>query len=257
MIKKTGTIILILFAFSLFIPINSFASKLDDLIKKGNELYQKAQYKEAVKFYKQVLNKGYESSGLYYNLGNAYYKEGKLGYAILNYEKGLKLNPNNDDLNYNLKIAQAHTIDKIKEVPQIFIVRWWNIFLTALTVNGWAAVVIGFYILFLVFIGAYFLSRKRKIIKFAFYFGGLDLIVLIFSISLLIARINYDANNEFGILLKPVVTVKQSPDLKSDNAFVIHEGVKFKVEDQLNNWTKIQLSDGKIGWLPRNTFGAI
>ena len=93
--------------------------------------------------------------------------------------------------------------------------------------------------------------------KFAFIFGTLNIFVLILSVVLFFSSLSRESSTDYGILLTSVVTAKISPDAQSNDAFVIHEGIKFKIEDEVNNWVKIKLSDGKIGWVPSNTFEVI
>ena len=94
----------------LFVFVNLFAQSSDELMKNGNKFYQEGQFEQAVQTYQKIIGQGFESGAVYYNLGNAYFKSGKLGYAIFCYEKGLKLQPNDEDLSYNLRIeiGRAH-----------------------------------------------------------------------------------------------------------------------------------------------------
>ena len=90
-----------------------------------------------------------------------------------------------------------------------------------------------------------------------FIFGTLNIVALILSVVLFFSSLSRESSNDYGILLNSVVTAKISPDDQSNDAFVIHEGIKFKIEDEVNNWVKIKLSDGKVGWVPSNTFEVI
>ena len=147
--------------------------------------------------------------------------------------------------------------DKIQEVPQLFIIKWWNILVTALSIPGWLTITLFFYILLLVSIGLFVLMKNFKIQREAFIAGVISFTALVIVTIVLIARINLETSSSYGILLNKSQVVKISPDRQSNDAFVIHEGIKFKIEDELNNWTKIKLSDGKVGWLPKNSFGKI
>jgi tetratricopeptide (TPR) repeat protein len=253
--RNTGYILSFLIFFICAFSINS--AQVENLMKQANTFYQDKNYEKAVETYKEILDKGYESYVLYYNLGNAYYKTGKLGYAILNYERALKLKPNDEDAQYNLKLANARTVDQIKEVPQIFLVDWWETLLASFSLNLWLVIAAAFYIVLLICIGLYFMNRKRRLQRFAFYFGTADFVILIITVILLIAKINRETSTHYGILLDSVQTAKISPDEKSSDAFVVHEGIKFEVEDKVDNWTKIKLADGTIGWLPDRSFGRI
>ena len=254
--KKIKGIYLLLLMIG-FYTGNCFAQSPDDLMKKGNKLYQEGQYENAVETYHKIISQGFESAALYYNLGNAYFKAGQLGYSIYNYEKGLKLSPGDEDLAYNLKIANTRTVDKITELPKLFIVQWWEVLVTSLSVMGWSVVVIVLFWIFLASIGLYLLNKKFQIQKLAFVIGSTSLAVLIISIIILISRYSHEASSNYGILVEQIYTVKLGPDEKSNDAFVIHEGIKFVVEDHVNDWYKIRLVDGKVGWINGNSFKQI
>ncbi|PKL82971.1 MAG: hypothetical protein CVV24_07290 [Ignavibacteriae bacterium HGW-Ignavibacteriae-3] len=234
-----------------------YAQSQDELMKGANKFYQEGNYHLALESYKRIIGQGYESGALFYNLGNAYFKTGQLGHAIYSYEKGLKLEPNDEDLAYNLKIANARTVDKITELPKLFIVSWWEGLVTSLNVTGWSLTVVIVFWILLLSIAVYFLSRRNNLQKFAFMSASIFLALFIFTAVLLFARVNREAVTNYGVLLAPTYTVKLSPDIKSNDAFVIHEGIKFAVEDYVNEWAKIRLIDGKVGWAQKNVFGQI
>lgn len=241
----------------LFLFNSSFAQSPEELMQQGGKYYQAEQFEDAIESYQKILSQGYESYALYYNLGNAYFRSGKLGYAILSYEKGLKLSPGDEDLSYNLKIANARTVDKITELPKLFIIQWWDVLITSFSVSGWSYIVIVIYLIFLTSIGLYLLSGRIKIQRLSFLIGSASLAVFIISIVILISRYNHEATTNYGVLLEPIYPVKISPDTKSNDAFVIHEGIKFTVEDRVNDWYKIRMVDGKVGWIQQNSFGQI
>jgi len=233
------------------------ANRVNELMRKGNKNYQEKKYEKALEDYKSVLNEGYVSPALYYNIGNTYYRLGKLGESILYYEKSLKLSPDDEDAHYNLNIAKAHTKDKIKAVPQLFIVKWWNAFITLLPASGWAIAVLIVYFILLLLIALWFFTKDSTVKQYSTLGGIVAVIVLIISITLLVSSTNHEKSNKYGILLQSVITAKTSPDNNSNDAFVIHEGVKFKIEDQLQGWNEIKLADGKVGWIPQKSFGEI
>ncbi len=254
MIKRISLIVIcVILSTSVF----NAAQEVDKLMGKANQLYQEEKFDEAVKLYNQIIDNGYEGAELYYNLGNAYFRLGKLGYAILYYEKALKLAPDDSDIEYNLKIAKARTVDRIQEIPQLFFIEWWNVLVASLSITGWATIVLIFYLLLLISIGLFFLSKNIKIQKQAFALGSFSLALLILTAILLFARINRETSSKYGVLTEQVQAVKVSPDENSNDAFVIHEGIKFEIEDELKDWVKIKLSDGKVGWLKKDTFGVI
>ncbi len=233
------------------------AGPLDKKFEEGNKYYQDGDYITAVSVYENILSQGYESSELYYNLGNSYFKVGKIGYAILNYEKSLKLAPGDEDAEYNLELAKARTVDKIKEVPRLFILEWSDEFLSALSVHGWQIVVVALYVVFIFFIGLFLLGKSSSQQKAGFILGTVSFVVLIAFSIILFASYNRETTSDYGVVVAETVPVKLSPDVKSNDAFVIHEGLKFSIEDDLQEWTKIRLPDGKVGWLQNKTFEEI
>ncbi len=241
----------------LILTSSLFAQTPDELMLEGNKFYQTGQYENAVDAYHKILSQGYESEALYYNLGNAYFKSGKVGFAILSYEKGLKLSPGDDDLSYNLRIANARTVDKITELPKLFIIQWWDVLITSFSLSGWSFIVILMYLIFLTSIGLYLLSGKIRIQRLAFLAGSSSLAVFIICVVILISRYNREAATNYGILTDQAYSVKIAPDIKSNDAFVIHEGIKFAVEDHVSDWYKIRMLDGKVGWIQKSAFGQI
>ncbi|MEK6553223.1 MAG: tetratricopeptide repeat protein, partial [Bacteroidota bacterium] len=255
LIKLIGikAIILMTFFFSTYL----FAQTPDELMKNANKFYQEGQFEQAVQTYQKILGQGFVSEAVYYNLGNAYFKSGKLGYAIYCYEKGLKLEPNDEDLSYNLRIAQARTFYKITELPKLFIIAWWEGLVTSLSISAWSFIVILVFWILLISIAVYYFARNARFQRISFLSSSISLAVLIVAVVLLFARVNREAATNYGILLQQTYSVKVSPDVKGTDAFVIHEGIKFSIEDHVNDWVKIRLVYGKIGWIQKNVFGQI
>ncbi len=233
------------------------ASQVDELMKQGNDFYQNKNYEQAVQSYEKLISEGYEGVSLFYNLGNAYYREGKIGYAILNYEKALRLSPNDDDVRHNLAIANTKTLDRIDTLPEFFLFRWWESLLSFFSLQGWTYFSYVLYIFSLIAFGIYFFTKNPQIQRYSF-FGGLILIsFFILSVVILSVNLNRELNVKHGIVIEPAVSAKLSPDTKSNDAFVIHEGLKVQLEDKVDNWVKIRLNDGKIGWLPETDVAKI
>lgn len=245
----------------LFLLIANFIfaneNELKKYIENGNNEYKNQNYELALENYLKVLHKGYTSSELYYNIGNAYYRLGKIGYAILNYEKALKLSPGDEDTQHNLKVANAHTIDRLQIIPKLFLIEWWDSLLMLFTFNGWAFIFILFFISFLTLIAFYYYYKNSNYQKTIFFAGLVNIVFLTLALIILIVRYNYETTTEYGVLLESNANVKVAPDFDANDAFIIHEGIKFKIEDKVENWTKIKLTDGKVGWLNNKSFKPI
>jgi tetratricopeptide (TPR) repeat protein len=234
------------------ISFTVFGQSVEESMQKAGDDYRNGQFDEAIEIYKQLLNEGYEGTSLYYNLANSYYRIGKLGEAILNYERALKLSPSDEDVKHNLAFANLSTIDRIQPLPTFFLFEWWESILASLTINGWTYLVYVCFILLIISIVVYYFAKtifQQKLILFS----GLGILaVFLIVLSLLIVKINREENVISGVVIEQSVTVKTSPDEQSTDAFVIHEGLKVNLEDRLDNWVKIRLADGKVGWIEKN-----
>jgi pentatricopeptide repeat protein len=249
-ICKTWTILLFLL---LSITDTSFAKNIDEQMQQASAFYRNGEFDKAIRIYEDLRSEGYEGTSLHFNLANSYYRIGKLGYAILNYERALKISPSDDDVKHNLAFASLSTVDRIQPLPTFFLFEWWDSILASLSINGWTYVVFLFYILLMILIVAYFFAKtifQQKLILFS---GLGTLIILSITVSLLIVKINREETLIGGVVIEQSITVKTSPDPKSTDAFVIHEGLKVNLEDQLDEWVKIRLADGKVGWVENNS----
>ena len=120
------TLLVLAIAVSWFLPTQ--VSGQDEFFQQGNQLYQGGDFAGALKAYQAVLQGGFESADLYYNLGNAHFKTGDLGRTILNYERARKLNPGDADIQANLDLARSLTVDEIEPLPRFWLfslASWW------------------------------------------------------------------------------------------------------------------------------------
>ena len=191
----------------------ALASQVDELMKQGNDAYKNGNYKDAVTNYEKLVHQGYEGVSLFYNLGNAYYKDGKLGYAILNYEKALRLSPNDDDIQHNLAIANAKTVDKIDTLPKFFVFQIWESLLSFFSIKGWTYLVYSLFILILIAAGIYFFAKSPGIQRYSFFGGLAILFLIIMSVIILTININRDQNVKQGVIIVQSVSAKLGPDV--------------------------------------------
>lgn len=250
--KKLFTVVLISSTFFIICCSVVFASQPEEMMQKGNTYYREGAYDKAIEEYKILVDEGFVGTSLFYNLGNSNYRIGKIGYAILYYEKALELSPSDEDVKHNLEFARLSTVDRIQPLPRFFLFDWWEALLGLFSINSWAYVVYVLYLLVILMAGAYSFSKTIKQQKIFFFSGIAGVFLLVFSISLLVIKINREATLKSGIIVEPAVTVKFSPDPQSTDAFVIHEGLKVNLEDQLDKWVKIRLADGKVGWVEQS-----
>lgn len=236
-----NTILALLFTVTLFAQ--------EDLLRKANELYTQEKFNEAIEVYNQLLETNMESPEVYFNLGNAYYKINQFPKAILNYERAKLLAPDDEDINFNLQVANQRVVDAIEELPGIFITRWWNSLVNSQTTDTWAWVSIIAFVLFLSLAGLYFFARSGNIRRTAFWSAWVLFVFSMMTWSFASTQKSRLIDHDFAIVMQPTVTVKSSPSEKGTNLFVVHEGLKVKVTDKLGDWLEVKLADGNKGWL--------
>lgn len=238
-----------------FLLAGSLAAQqnVQQLFKQGNQYFQKGAYQKAVEAYQKILQEGYESGELYYNLGDAYFKMGKLGKARLFYERAKRFMPDDEALNANLKLLQSRLVDKIQKPPKFFLTVWWESFLGLFSLSLLTYLVVIFFWLFLLAWAFYLYMKKQKRQERG---KGLVIIALIifilFSITLF-DKINHVDKVNYGVILKPAVTVYSEPRKESTEIFIVHEGTKVKILRRNAGWLEIKLDDGKTGWLLANS----
>ena len=243
MIKK----VFYLFVFFLF-NITVF-SNTDSLFNQANLHYKNNEFEAAIEKYEQILSDGYESSELYFNLGNAYYKIQNIGRSILNYERAKLFDPTNEDIQFNLELANSLIVDKIEEIPPFPIKIWFKRFVQLYSSNAWAIISMLSFIICLAVLLLYFFSKSISIKKISFWTSVLLLFLSISAFSFSNKNKKILTNRNSAIILSPSVTAKSTPDINGSELFVIHEGLKVEIVDILGEWSEIKLSDGNKGWV--------
>ncbi len=232
---------------AIFFSVAVFAQA--DLLQKANEHYTKDEFKPAIDLYNQILMTNMESAEVYFNLGNAYYKTGQYTLSILNYERAKLLNPDDEDIDFNLLVVNQHVVDAIQDLPGIFIVRWWDALVNSQTTDTWAVLSIIGFVAFLSMLGLYFFAKTSDIKRVSFGIGCFLILFTVFSWSFAAKQKGRLVNHAYAIVMQPTVTVKSSPSEKGTNLFVIHEGLKVKITDKIGDWVEVKLADGNKGWL--------
>ena len=220
-----------------------------NLFEQGNALYNQGKYADAIDKYSAILNSGYHSAELYFNMGNANYKLNNIAPSIYYYEKALLLQPNDKDIKNNLAYARNMTIDAIDVMPEVGFSKFINTITHTFSYDVWAIMAIFFVFLFVVLVLYYYFSYTSRRKRFAFTASVLCLIFLGATLALAFHRFNLDKANNPAIIFAQESPIKTEPNLRSEEAFRLHEGTKVQIIDTLNNWKKIKLSDGKIGWI--------
>ena len=228
----------------LFFNLNAFAQTTFDA---GNTAYAEGRYDEAASLYQAMIDEQPDAV-LYYNLGNAQYKQGELAQAILCYERALRMRPNYKDAQYNLSFAQSKITDNITE-QDFFLTSWARAIRNQLKEQTWLILSIGLFLLTLIGISVFLLHRTTWLRKTAFHVAW---IALLFS---LIAGLNArslhqrDTLRNEAIITQGIVNAKSSPDNSGTDLFTLHEGTKVTIRETLSGWVNVKVGQNE-GWIP-------
>ena len=249
-ISKGKTLMLTLL---LMIPIASSAAENypDSLWNAANEAYAQERWEDAVNDYTAIAEASMESAPLWCNLGSAWYKSGNLGKAILCYERALKLDPSYEDAKYNLELLNSMKLDRLESVPELILATWVKNLGRMLDSDLWAVCFLVFLVLTLAMVLLFILGSSATSRRAGFFTGVVCLLLAVASLSFSLWQKNEYMKADKAIIMKPVSSVKSSPSGDSaKDLFVLHEGTKVQVLDNVGGWSNIELSDGRQGWLP-------
>ncbi|NAS31119.1 tetratricopeptide repeat protein [Flavobacteriaceae bacterium R38] len=242
----------LIFAIILLFSSFNFAQDNEALFEEANKLYNEGDYEGAIERYEKIVAKGQHSAAIYYNLGNAHYKLNNVAPTIYFYEKALLLSPNDEDINNNISFARNMTLDDIEVLPQTGFNKLIEKSIGKLSYDTWAILSILFIILFVITFLLYYFSFKQQIKRLYFILSALSILICVFSVVFAFQEYNSIQKDRPAIIFAVESDVKSEPNERSENVFLLHEGTKVNVLEELNDWKKIKLLDGKIGWIPQD-----
>lgn len=239
---KNISCILILLLFT----YQALAQGVRTQFEQANKLYQEEKFEEAADSYQDLLSSGYESAGVYYNLGNCYFQLDQLGLSILNYRRAEMLDPYDDEIRHNLELAKKAAIDDFETMPlPLFRAAYLNLLLL-FSADTWAKMGLGGLALLVIGSFIYLFTGFRR---GGFILGFTGIITSVVFISLAIANQAYQKKNVPAIVLAASSYAKSGPGEKAEDVFILHEGAEVKVIESFEEWRKIRLPDGKVGWI--------
>tara|TARA_B100001250_G_scaffold24992_2_gene20729 strand:- start:8404 stop:9135 length:732 start_codon:yes stop_codon:yes gene_type:complete len=233
---KTATLIIL----SIFLSLKSFGD--ETLFIQANTEYANENYSTAISLYDSILSMNLESSELFYNLGNCYYKTKDWANTIWHYEKSLQLNPRNNNATHNLELARLRIIDQIEPIPKLFYKRWWEETTQLFTTKIWQILAIMYIWLILIFqLTKKFFKLKNK--YFRIFLNAIGIIIICITYT------NIQQNKNEAIIFSSSVIVNSAPSEKSTNLFSLHSGTKVELTEQIGDWLNIRILNGNTGWI--------
>ena len=247
-LRKAATVVTLLL--SIGFSMNIQAKDLDSLWTAGVQAYTDGKFSDASEVWTSIEKSGQKSATLYYNLGNAWFKQGNYPKAILYYERALRFDPSYSDARYNLEFTNNFVQDKIEPVPEFILKSVARKVCYLMGSNAWAVIFLALLAAALM-MGLLFLlgvsAGKRRA---GFYCGIALLLLSAGALSFSIWQKSDSEKADTAIVMSPVSSVKSSPSSgSSKDLFVIHEGTKVTILDEVGTWKNISLADGRQGWI--------
>lgn len=220
-----------------------------EAFQRAETLYQEQHYDEAIAAYEAMRAQDVEDGVLYYNLGNAYFKAGHLGRAILSYERALALMPGDEDARANLEFANELIADAVQPAPLPLVVSFFVDLYRRLQPNAFARLLsLSFLIggvatsLCITDLG----ERVRRVALVVVF--GSTLLALVSGVALA-SKVSAAATDVQAIVVSENAYVRSGPGTGNPQLAEIHEGLKVKVIGAREDWLQVTLPNGLSGWL--------
>jgi len=236
----------------ILIFFGSISAQNEKIFDQANTLYNEGKFSDALSRYDVILNSGEHSAELYYNIANAHYKLNNIALSIYYYEKALALKPKDKDIQNNLAFANNMRIDAIDNLPEVGLSKFIKKVTNIQSFNGWAKLAVILVIVFVVLYLVYYFSFGTQKKRIFFVSSILSIVLAFIVLTITFYSYSLDKKNNPAIVFAQETQVKSEPNLRSDEAFVLHEGTKVQVLDSVNNWNEIMLSNGKTGWISKS-----
>ena len=237
------------FVLSMLFPLSLYASDKDSILLRAEQFYQQNEFSKAIAEYYSLTEADWTSAELFYNLGNAYFKNHDIKSAILYYERAKRLAPNDEAIDFNLNLSRTLIFDKVEALPELFLITWGKAIRDWMTVRAWSWWSIGSFAVVLVLGLLFLFVRNMRIRRFAFGISVFCFVICFTTFTFAyLQKTNIERTDE-AIVFAPSVTIKSSPDDSGNNLFILHEGIKVRIEDQIGEWCEVRIADGNKGWI--------
>ena len=227
-------------------PTTTDAEALWDM---ANTAYNEGNFEKAAATYEQILAQNLHSAALYYNLANAYFKQGELGKALLNYNRASRIAPGDEDIRHNQEYAEKMTKDSIEKIPEFFLTTWLRSVRGAMSCTAWTVLSIVMLAVALVMALLYLLAQRMSLRKVGFYTMAMALLLFVATSIFAISERNQLVGRSEAIVMSTAASVKSSPDRSATELFVLHEGTKVSIGATTDGWAEVRIADGRKGWI--------
>jgi tetratricopeptide (TPR) repeat protein len=210
--------------------------------EQANKLYEEGRYTAAAESYEAIVSSGQVSAPLFFNLGNASFKNGRLGRAIYSYRRARALDPRDPDVATNLRFAR----ERVNGSASVQEPAWARL-ISYFTLNelAWTAAVF-FWLLLALLCARFYRPALRLALR-----PYLTLATALFALTALILALAWSrARTPTAIASSPQLTVHLGPLKQSQTAFTVPDGTELRIENRREGWLQVSDRSRRSGWVP-------
>lgn len=229
------------------------------LSAKADSAYNSKNYTEAADLYKTLIKEYGVSSDIYYNLGNTYFRMGKIAQSVLAYERALKIDPSNKDARINLDFVNTTLEDKPEDNSSILGKIHLEV-IALMSPNAWAWTAFALFALIIGLIAIYLFLSNVTIRKVGFFGAMVLFIVLVYTTIVAYQSAAAIDNNDIAIVTTPSANLTPAPSAKTDKTdkiVPVHEGTRLVIIDSVNAasndgaqlWYHVKVNNSTAAWI--------
>jgi tetratricopeptide (TPR) repeat protein len=223
------------------------------IFAEANKLYQNGDFSGAELLYKRLVEARIDSGALYYNLGNACFKQKRLGEAIYYWEKAQRKLPGDRDVKENLELAGLLVVDRIEIPPDPLLVRLIDMGAHFLTIDQESWAILTLFVCANVMLGLYLMAPGRRSASW----GPAGSIAAAFLLLIFCCSLGWKLYEQHwrheGIIVEQKADIRSGPGPENVTVFTVHEGIKVRIRGELAGWYQVSLPNGWTGWLEKDS----
>ena len=222
-----------------FLCSSAVHAEQTDLFNRANESYATGKYANAARDLEELAGRKELSAPLFFNLGNAYFRDGRTGLSILNYERAFWLNPGDPDTRANLRF--------VRKTAGLFepTLTWWQVVPGWMSLDAWSWIACASWFLLVAVLILRWWKREAKWTSGFKPVTAVLAVTLAVSLSSALIRL---PDLERAVVLAADAPLRVAPLEKSPAPATLRAGDLVQIENRHGPFFFVETEDGKTGW---------